>query len=135
MLIGGRNRYEGGEDVSEAPSANGSNGRNGFGQFAKGNPGGPGNPHAKRVAALRAAVFRAVAESDVEDIVSGLAAAAKKGDIGAAKLVLAYAIGAPQSFIDSETSTGNDVLGALTEVPTADLVDFLKSRQWSAGAR
>lgn len=74
------------------PSANG---RDEQGRFAKGNLGGPGNPFARQVAALRQALLDAVTPEDIHEIAQSLVAKARKGDLPAARLVLAYAIGKP----------------------------------------
>lgn len=77
------------------PKGNGNNGRDGRGRFTPGNRGGPGNPYARRTAELRSALYRAIGPDDVAAIIQSLLAAARKGDVAAAKLVLAYAIGEP----------------------------------------
>jgi integrase len=69
------------------PSPNGSNGRDGNGRFAKGWRSGSGNPYARRVAALRQTVLDAVGAEGVTEIVGGLVAAAKSGDVAVAKRV------------------------------------------------
>ena len=71
-------------------------GRDARGRFAPGNPGGPGNPFARQVAALRQAFVRAVPPERIERIASKMADLADAGDVQAAKLVMAYAIGKPQ---------------------------------------
>jgi hypothetical protein len=85
---------------SASPSPDGSNGSaaagNGVdGRFAKGNLGRPGNPFARRVAALKQAALEGVTPEDMRSIMSKLTALAKAGDVAAAKVVLAYAIGKP----------------------------------------
>lgn len=57
------------------------------GYFAKGNRGGPGNPWFGTVQKLRVAVFKAISEGDIGDIVKTLIVKAKKGDIKAAQLL------------------------------------------------
>ena len=75
-------------------------GRNRRGRFTKGNKGGPGNPAMRRVAILRKAAQAAVSEEMVRDILAALAVRALTGDLAAAKLVLAYAIGKPEAAGD-----------------------------------
>ena len=73
-------------------------GRTPSGRFAKGNAGGPGNPHIHRVAGLRKALYDRLSAQDVCDVIDGLVKSAKDGDVAAAKLVLAYAVGDPRSL-------------------------------------
>jgi hypothetical protein len=72
------------------------------GRFAKGNPGGPGNPFARQVAALRQAALAAITPEDVRAILAKMAELALGGDVQAAKLVLAYAIGKPAPPADPD---------------------------------
>ena len=72
------------------------NGRDTTGRFLPGNPGGPGNPHAKRVAALRAAMLEAVSDEDMRTIVGKLVALARSGNVPAAKEVLDRCLGKVQ---------------------------------------
>jgi hypothetical protein len=110
------------------PSPNGSNGRDTGGRFARGNPGGPGNPHARRVAALRQTVLDTVGIEGITEIVGGLVAAAKAGDVAAAKLVLGYAIGQPTPAVDpdrldaDEARVFTDLADALGDFHLRDLV-------------
>src|SRR5262249_1994659 len=69
--------------------------RDAQGRFAPGNPGGPGNPFARQVAALRQAVLQSVTAEDLQAITRKLVELAKEGNVGAAKLVRAYAVGKP----------------------------------------
>src|SRR4051812_40424171 len=77
-------------------------GRNGNGEFKVGNPGGPGNPFGRRVAVLRRALLEALSEADLAAIVQALVVRAKAGDVQAAKLVLAYAVGKPETGMDPD---------------------------------
>jgi hypothetical protein len=80
------------------PSTNGANGRDANGRFGKGNAGGPGNPHAKQVAQLRAALFAAVTEDDLKEVVAALLNRAREGDIAAIRELLDRLLGkAPAS--------------------------------------
>src|SRR5207302_545944 len=72
------------------------------GRFAKGNAGGPGNPFGRKVAAMRQVVQEAVSEEDLRAIVGKLVEQAKEGNIAAAKLVLAYAVGKPAAAPDPD---------------------------------
>ena len=88
--------------MSDAPSTNGDNGRQAGGRFAQGNAGGPGNPHAKRVAKLRTALFKAVSPDDLKAVVAALLASAKGGDVAAAREQLQRLLGPPEAidFVD-----------------------------------
>ena len=77
------------------PTAPSANGRDASGRFTKGNPGGPGNPTAKKVAALRFALYRAVSEEDVDAIIRKLVEQARAGDLQAAREVLLRTLGRP----------------------------------------
>ena len=78
------------------PSTNGKNGgRDSRGRFAKGNGGGPGNPFARQVAKLRGALLKAVKPADLTEIIAGLVAAAKGGDVSAAKVLFDRTLGPP----------------------------------------
>lgn len=70
------------------------------GRFLRGNPGGPGNPYARQAALLRGALHAALGPEDVEDVARAMIARAIDGDVAAAKLVLAYAVGKPQTPLD-----------------------------------
>ena len=83
------------------PITNGRNGRGTNGQFLPGNPGGPGSPHVKKVAALRAAMFKAVHVADLRAVIRKLVELAKAGDVQAAKVVLERLLG-PAVPIDYE---------------------------------
>jgi hypothetical protein len=78
-------------------------GRDSRGRFTKGNPGGPGNPFARRIAAFRTALCTVVTEKDIQELAYQLLAHAKLGDLAAAKLLLAYAIGRPTDAVDPDT--------------------------------
>ena len=84
----------------EKPITNGTNGlmRRPNGTFAVGTKGGPGNPEAKKVAALRKALFAAVNGKALKKLVRTMLARAGKGDAVAAKLILSYVLGRPQEM-------------------------------------
>ena len=69
--------------------------RNPDGTFAVGNPGGPGNPQARRVGELRSALLDAVSPEDIGEIIRGMVAQAKAGDVTAAREVLLRVLGKP----------------------------------------
>src|SRR5439155_5688778 len=79
------------------------------GRFAKGNPGGPGNPFARQVAALRKVILNRLTEEDLLAITEALLAKAKEGSVGAAKLLLAYALGKPASSPDPDRLDGQEL--------------------------
>ncbi len=63
------------------------------GRFAPGWKGGPGTPYGRAVARLRAAMMEEVTADDLRRIVRVLVNLALKGDIAAAKEVLARCLG------------------------------------------
>ncbi len=77
--------------------------RDSRGRFAPGNKGGPGNPHARRCAALRQAMLEVVTAADLQAIMRELIERARLGEVAAARLVLAYAIGKPDRAVDPDT--------------------------------
>ncbi len=74
--------------------------RDSRGRFVRGNRGGPGNPHARRSAALRQAMLEVVTGDDLKAIMRELIERARLGDVAAARLVLAYAVGKPDRAVD-----------------------------------
>lgn len=85
------------------PSTNGATaGRNGNGTFSKGNTFGQGNPHFRKVAGLRTALLNTIMEEDIAEIIKQMIAAAKAGDIQAAKFVLSYAVGQPDKQVNPD---------------------------------
>ncbi len=77
-------------------------GRDEKGRFAEGNPGGPGNPYTRQTALLRQAVLDELNEVEVRIIVQRLKAVALAGDVQAIRLVLAYAVGKPESAVNPD---------------------------------
>jgi len=69
--------------------------RDAQGRFLKGNPGGPGNPLGQHVARLRKALLEAVTPEDMKEVAAALLAAAKLGDVAAAKELLLRCLGRP----------------------------------------
>lgn len=93
------------QDMSKSPSTNGANGRNALGQFTVGNTCGRGNPHAKKVAALRATMLKAVTHRDLEAIVKQLIKQAKDGDVLAAREIFDRCFGKAKQSVDMEVDT------------------------------
>jgi len=95
------------------------------GRFAKGNPGGPGNPFARQVAALRKVIINRLTEQDLLAITEALLAKAKEGSVGAAKLLLAYALGKPASAPDPDRLDGAELAHFKDQVETVNEVHEL----------
>jgi hypothetical protein len=83
-------------NTEQTSSSQANAGRDENGQFTAGNKGGPGNPFGRKVALLRKALIDSVTAQDIQDVATRLLALAKEGDVQAAKLLLAYAVGKPQ---------------------------------------
>jgi hypothetical protein len=111
----------GGIETMSSPSTNGLNGRGAGGRFAAGNPGGPGNPHAKRVAALRAALLDGVTPEDVTEVVRLLVTAAKAGNVPAARELLDRCLGKSTLAVDLTLLEPPDDAG------TANLTQYVSS--------
>jgi len=92
-----------GPQASTAQTTTPDTGRDARGRFQPGNPGGPGNPFSRRVAALRQALLNAVTPEDLQGIVAAMLERAKQGDVAAARLVLAYAVGKPTPAVDPDS--------------------------------
>jgi hypothetical protein len=80
---------------SEPAAPNAAEGRGPGGKFAVGNKCARGNPHARQMAKLRTAFLSVVDEETMKKLARRLLKQADEGDMVAAKLVLAYAIGKP----------------------------------------
>jgi hypothetical protein len=90
-------------DHSPSSTSNGdAAGRDRHGRFAKGNSGGLGNPFGRQVAAFRAALVAAVTAEDIQRVMAALLEQAVKGNVGAARLFLAYTVGKPASPADPD---------------------------------
>ena len=117
--------------------ANGSTGRDAKGRFAPGNKVARGNPFARRMARLRSRALAAVSGADLEAIVRQLAAAAKTGDVLAAKLVLSYVLGRPPEAVDPDRLLQPQASGTegTQELPLAAIARALEEvwRQFQAG--
>lgn len=79
------------------------------GRFDKGNKFAKGNPYTKKVAEFRRTIMNSVTDEDVADIIYALIDKAKNGDTAAAKLVLNYTVGQPQTFESPDTQIPNHV--------------------------
>lgn len=73
------------------------------GRFDKGNKFAKGNPYTKKVAEFRRTIMNSVTDEDVSEIILTLVDKAKNGDTAAAKLVLHYTVGQPQTFESPDT--------------------------------
>ncbi len=65
-----------------------------------------GNPFALRLLAVRRALFHSLTENDLRRIVDRLVEKARAGDLAAARLLLAYAIGSPAAAVDPDVVRG-----------------------------
>ena len=72
------------------------------GRFQPGCRPGPGNPFAKRVASLRRALLDSVSEADVAQVGQKLVRLALAGDVPAAKVLLGYVVGKPDTPVDPD---------------------------------
>jgi hypothetical protein len=113
--------------MTRRPSETAANGggRGGDGKFLPGNRAAKGNPYARKAAALRAALFKAVSASDLRAVVKQLVAQAKQGDVQAAKLLLERLLG-PATAVDFEERLA--ALEAAVERP-----DSTAERIWHSG--
>jgi hypothetical protein len=118
---------------------NGSPGRDAKGRFAPGNQVARGNPFARRMARLRSRALAAVSGPDLEAIVRQLVAAAKAGDVAAAKVLLPYLLGRPPEAVDPDRLLQPQASASVTErtqeLPLAAIARALEEvwRQFQAG--
>jgi hypothetical protein len=86
------------ERFSNGGNGDGRNLRDSCGRFLAGNRAavGHGCKFAKRIGELRGAVLRAIGPDGLRSVVAAMFAAAQKGDVAAAKLLLSYGLGEPQ---------------------------------------
>src|SRR5262245_14808106 len=77
-------------------------GRDANGRFATGNTLGKGNPFARRVAALREALFEEIDEAKFRRMVRELCEMALAKDLAAMKLVLLYMLGKPDDMVNPD---------------------------------
>ena len=80
------------------PSTAAGDGRRTNGRFTAGNSFGQGNPHARQAEKLRSALFAAVTEEDLRDVVAALIKEAKAGNVQAAREVLDRTLGKPEAY-------------------------------------
>jgi hypothetical protein len=78
------------------------------GRFVAGNKCGQGNPHYRRLAANRSAFLEAVGPEQVKALAVRLLAQALAGNVDAARLVLAYAVGRPQPAADPDGADADE---------------------------
>lgn len=84
--------------------SSGQNGRKKNGQFSSGNQASLGrkNPCASKVLELRAAFFKAISVDDMREVIAKMLAAAKDGDMFAARELLTRCIGKPADAMDMD---------------------------------
>jgi hypothetical protein len=109
------------------------------GRFLPGNRCGRGNPHYRKLAANRTAFLEAVGPEQVKALAAQLLARALAGDVDAARLVLAYAVGRPQPAADPDDADAAewrarrewpifaDLLGEVPKIPLGEALDMV---QW-----
>src|SRR5687768_14890564 len=78
------------------------------GRFTAGNQGGPGNPFARRVGELRRAMLMAVSVEKIQEIINALMDKATEGDVPAARLVLSYVLGKPETVADPDRGDAHE---------------------------
>jgi hypothetical protein len=100
-------------DGGEAPAKD----RDQVGRFAPGNRIGRGNPHARRLAALRTAMFEVVDADKLRALAERMYVAAVGGDWAAAQLLLSYCLGRPYKAPDPDR-LDLDEWQLLTAAPT-----------------
>lgn len=88
-------------------------------KFAKG-----GNHRSNRIKILRDLVLDTVTEQDIQEVIAVLREQALKGDVQAAKLFLAYAIGQPEAPEKTESNSIIDV-GVFDSIPRDKLKAIL----------
>src|SRR5262245_48665619 len=93
-------------DAPLTPSADGQ--EPATGRFLPGNKLGRGNPHYRKLAANRTAFLEAVGPEQVKALADKLLAQALGGDVDAARLVLAYAVGRPQPAADPDGADADE---------------------------
>jgi hypothetical protein len=91
--------------AAPAPSSNGTDGGRDpqTGRFLKGNPGGSGNPYCRKLARLKHSFMDAFTAELMRQFVHDLARLAGKGDMEAARLLLAYGLGDPPAPADPDS--------------------------------
>lgn len=74
-------------------------------------------PTGEWMARLRAAMFNAVTERDMQELVASLLEKAKKGDLGAARLLLSYVVGSPNLQIENAVVVAGPHAGVPLTLP------------------
>ena len=110
-----------------SPSADGTGKDPTTGRFLPGNKCGHGNPHYRRLAANRTAILDAVGPEQVKGLFANLYANALAGDVDAARLILAYAVGKPQLVLDPDRADLEE-FRILAESPTIEAAVDLRSK-------
>ncbi len=80
-------------------------GRETNGYFARGNTIAKGNAVARRMQAHRATLLAAVTPEQIERVWAALVAMAESGDVAAARVFLAYAVGKPAENVKLDVRT------------------------------
>lgn len=91
-------------DPSGIGTVGAENGRDSGGRFVKGWKGGPGRGPGTTAAGRRAAFVASITPESLEKIAKAMVAAALDGDVAAAKVVLSYVIGPPETGESTEAS-------------------------------
>lgn len=88
------------------------------GRFVKGHSGNPrGRPRLDEEQRYLRTLRRALPEKEIQAIVERLVAEAKKGNVRAAQLLFAYAIGRPTEYINADLSSlGEPIRQTIREV-------------------
>ena len=98
------------------------------GRFVKGNCGGPGgNPQAKRAAELRAVLFKAVTDGDLEAVIAKMIDQARDGDAAARKELLDRLWGKPAQAVElsGELNVRDPRLAGFTDDQLKDAIGAL----------
>ena len=104
-LPAARNGHAGAADGPLSPSADGTPpaGKDpATGRFLPGNKLGKGNPHFRQLASNRTAFLQAVGPEQVRQLVARLLRQALAGNLDAARLLLAYAVGRPAEAVNPD---------------------------------
>jgi hypothetical protein len=102
--------------------------RDNYGRFAAGNRGGPGNPHAAAVGRLRKALYDSLTPEKVQKAADAIAEKAGRGDVPAAKVLLAYAVGRPLLGSTEVIADGTAADEWLSQLDTEQLQLVLRFR-------
>ncbi|HYT95320.1 MAG TPA: hypothetical protein VEL76_41765 [Gemmataceae bacterium] len=113
--LNGANGAHGANGTAGTPAANGTvpsatadngappaEGRDAGGRFAAGNKAGRGNPFYRRLCQMRQAVLEEIGEEGLRRLARALYERALRGDVAAARTLLAYLVGKPQAAADPD---------------------------------